>query len=302
MNKSLTVSILGLLMALPACSPDLLGKQDFSAPPDSPATLEHSEVNSIFARGLKQLASGDAEAAQTSFSKVLAAEPDNKDALLGLAESNLSLGHTTDALTLYRDLEADETFQARALQGQGLAYLRDGQNALALTKLSEAVDADQSLWRSWNAMGQIYDSQKAWDEANNAYAFGLSQNPGSIALRNNVGMSLLLQDRPEDALTHFEAALNIDPRNKTAASNRQIALAKLGRYAEALEGVNQQERYIALNNIGYIAMLKGDLKRARHYFNLAAEESPAYYKIAEENLKRVEQMLADQSDHSDQDF
>ncbi|TNE36555.1 MAG: tetratricopeptide repeat protein [Alphaproteobacteria bacterium] len=295
MNKTLIASILGLAVLQSACSSDLLGKQDFSAPPDSPATLQHRDVDSTFARGLRQLADGDAEGAQASFSKVLTAEPDNKDALFGLAESNLALGHTEDARTLYQELVTDDTFRARAFQGQGLAFLRDGQSDRALVNLSSAVDADQSLWRSWNAMGQIYDSREAWDDANNAYAFGLLQNPNSVALRNNVGMSLLLQDKPDEALKHFEAALNIDPRNQTATSNRQITLAKLGRYSEALEGVSQQDRYIALNNIGYIAMLKGDLKRARHYFNLAAEESPAYYKTAEENLKRVEQMLAEQS-------
>lgn len=296
MKSAHKLPIIALLLVQTACSEDLFGKIDFSEPPASPATLEHVNVDSVFARGLRDLADGDAEAAQESFSKVLTIKPTHKDASLGLAESHLALGNANQSLELFRQLQDDDEHRAAALQGQGLSYHRLGDFNLAKRTLSAAVDADQSQWRAWNALGQIYDSEQAWEQSSNAYIFGISQNPNSIAIRNNMGMSLLMQDKPDEALPHFETALNIKPGNETATINRQIALAKLGRYAEALEGISQKERYIALNNIGYIAMTKGELKRARHYFNLAAEESPSYYELAEENLKKVDQMLANETE------
>ena len=43
-------------------------------------------------------------------------------------------------------------------------------------------------------------------------------------------------------------------------------------------------RYAAVNNVGYIAMLRKDRETAIRYFNEAIDEKPSYYETAERNL------------------
>jgi Flp pilus assembly protein TadD len=40
-----------------------------------------------------------------------------------------------------------------------------------------------------------------------------------------------------------------------------------------------------LNNVGYVALLRGELKRAEAYFLRAIESSPSFYQPAAENLR-----------------
>ena len=44
----------------------------------------------------------------------------------------------------------------------------------------------------------------------------------------------------------------------------------------------------ANNNLGYIAMMKGDYAKANHYLQEAITLSPHYYKKANDNLKQLE--------------
>lgn len=53
---------------------------------------------------------------------------------------------------------------------------------------------------------------------------------------------------------------------------------------DALAGVGMAQLPEVLNNLGYVAMVKGDLPVAEAYFTRAIEASPSYYRIAAENL------------------
>jgi Flp pilus assembly protein TadD len=281
-----------LFLGLSACANnDLLeGAPDQLAA--SPETLQHLDVDSALAQGLRLLSEGKAEEAQKSFSRILKIEPETPKATLGLAESYLSLGQGEAALELFSALEGEAELKTLAIQGQGLAHYRMGNSQLAKEKLSQATTEDNKLWRAWNVLGQLADTEKTWEVADNHYVTAIEQNPRAASPLNNHGMSLLMRGNFPAALARFNESLALNPRSATAQSNRRIALSMMGRYEDALQGVPSEERHIALNNVGYIAMTRGDLKEARYYFNLSAEESPTYYETAEENLNSVEHLLA----------
>jgi Tfp pilus assembly protein PilF len=292
MKSSKYLWLLILSFTLAGCTESFFAQDPIDGQETTTSTLAHVDIDTVLAQGLRDLGNGDAEKAQESFSKVLTVKPESTQASLGLAESQLALGQANESLQLFAALETQPELRAVALQGQGLSHYRLGRRDLAKQFLGDAINVDGTLWRSWNALGQLHDADEDWEAANTAYQTGIAENPNSASLHNNKGMSLLMQEKVEAALAEFDQAVALNSGLKTAASNRQIALAMLGRYSEALKGVPQGERYIVLNNIGYIAMTKGDLKRARHYFNLAAEESPSYYEQAEENLRNVEQLMS----------
>jgi Flp pilus assembly protein TadD len=208
-------------------------------------------------------------------------------ARLAMAEVLLGLDRPHEALTRFEALQTDPAFQTRAWQGMGLALLAIGNAGEAETQLDRAVAADASLWRAWAGLGRAHDQQKDWIAAAAAYEQGLEASPGSPLLLNNQGMSLLLQHRYAEAAISFEQAIAHDPTLETARTNLRIALAWQGRYEEALVGLQPGERANSINNIGFVAMLRGDHPAAQRYFAQAMEASPTYHQSAAANLETL---------------
>lgn len=204
-----------------------------------------------------------------------------------MADVLLGLDRPKDALARFETVQSDDAFRARAWQGMGLALLAMGNTTAAIPQLNSALEADPSLWRSWAALGRAYDKEKRWSEAAAAYDKGLAVSPTPAVIANNMGISLLLQKRYAEAATQFEKAMAQDPALDTARSNLRIALAWQGRYAEALAGLQPGERPDALNNVGYVAMLRDDHKDAQQYFAQALESSPTYHNGAAMNLEAL---------------
>ena len=204
-----------------------------------------------------------------------------------MAEVLLGMDRPHEALARFEAVQSDPAYQTLAWQGMGLAQLAIGEAGQAATQLDRAVAADPSLWRAWAGLGRAYDQHKRWTESAAAYQRGLEANPGSAAILNNQGMSLLLQHRYPEAAGAFEQAIARDPALETARANLRIALAWQGRYDEALIALQSAERADSLNNIGYVAMLRGDLRTAQRYFAQAMEVSPIYHYGAAANLETL---------------
>jgi Flp pilus assembly protein TadD len=229
-------------------------------------------------------------AAREKFARLVAGEPQNAAAKVGLAESLLALGDYPNALGAFKLLADDPAHRGVALQGEGLALLALGQADAAGPLLLEAVKADPASWRAWNALGQYYDSRQEWALAGAAYERALAGGPGKAIVLNNEGMSLMLQKQYPEASGRFEAALRANPRLDAARNNLRLALAWQGRYEEAASNPGQGEAASILNNVGYVAMLRGDYGQAQVYLLKSTEMSPSFNKVAWDNLHLLEAM------------
>lgn len=222
---------------------------------------------------------------------VLRAEPDHLPAQLGLGEAYLASGANADALSLFTavlDTPAVEDapeFRSAARQGRGISLLRLGRVDEAQIVLSEVATADPTLWRAWNALGQAFDGLGDWNRARESYEQALWTAPKPARIRNNIGVSLMREGDHASALAQFGEALRADPDLEIARANLRIALAFQGRYVEALAGVPEKDLPDVLNNIGYIALMRGDYARAEAYFMRALEQSASFYEPAWKNLQ-----------------
>jgi Flp pilus assembly protein TadD len=216
------------------------------------------------------------EVAVSRFRRVLQQDPAHAGEKLGLAEAHLGLGAPSEALKAFTELTGAPEVRPAALQGKGIALLLMGQAQQAHEALREAVSEDRSLWRAWNALGRYYDFQRDWAKAQTAYEQAITAAPSPAVIYNNRGMSALSQSRYEEAVSHFTEALRLDSNLEIAESNLRLALAFQGNYAEAISGIGHDELPMALNNIGYIALLRGDYTRAEAYFLRAIETSPSF--------------------------
>lgn len=222
---------------------------------------------------------------------VLQDDPDHLEALLGLGEAQLASRDSVQALATFAaivgrpDVDQLSPIWSRARQGQGIAELRLGRLEQAHATLSEAATWDPTLWRTWNALGQALDSLGRWSEARTAYEQAMWGAPDPARIHNNLGMSFLHSGDGARAIDHFGTALQLDADLAVAQANLRLALAFEGNYVEALSGVSEKELPDVLNNVGYVALLRGDYPRAEAYFSRALEVSPSFYEPAWKNLQ-----------------
>lgn len=212
-------------------------------------------------------------------------------AKLVTGEVLLGLSSPKEALAQFQSIQSDEAYRARAYQGMGLSLMALDDLSAAQPQLDRAVAADPSLWRAWMALGRIDDAKKNWQDGQTAYEKALALQPDSPIIVNNMGMSLMLQHRYAEAAQTFQRVLAIDPGMEMTRANLRIALAWQGRYDEALVGARTDSRADALNNVGYVAMLRGDQEAAQKYFAQALEISPTYHERAARNLETLKLLV-----------
>jgi Flp pilus assembly protein TadD len=249
------------------------------------ALLEQAEAD-VAARRFKM--------AEQRLARLDQATAEQPRAQYAIAEVLLGLGQPKDALQKFDALQKDAVFGGRAQQGMGLSLLAMEDAAAAEAPLQRAVSSDPNLWRAWTALGRIHDQQGRWSEADEAYAKALKASPSAAMVVNNMGMSKVLQHRYDEAAALFQKALAEDPGLDTARSNLRIALAWQGRYEEALLGAEDAERSDALNNVGYIAMLRGDYRESQKYLAQAIAGSPTYHVAAVRNLDMLKLLVRSQ--------
>lgn len=216
--------------------------------------------------------------------RVLAAEPEHVRARLIHAELRFARGDREAAAERFGALTEEPTVAARALQGRGLSLLLLGKKQLGYDLLVQAVEQDPLLWRAWNGLGYFYDTQGEWEKATEAYSQAIAANSESAMVYNNRGFSRLMQDRLEEAVADFNRAIELDPDFSLAQDNLRLAHAWSGRYIRAMSGADQRNMAKILNNIGYVALMRGDYKNAEAYLNRAMEVDPAYNVVASRNL------------------
>lgn len=262
--------------------------EESAAPPQAEPGLGEP-VGLAVARGEALLGSRQFEAALAKFGSALSREPDNIQAMLGQAEAQLGLHQLVDALAGFESVMETEPLRARALQGRGITLILMGRDDLGQPLLLQAVEQDPGLWRAWNAIGRNHAIDGDAEKALASYDRALIANNRAAPVYNNRGMTLIMAMRYSEAESSFRNALVLDPALEAAKMNLRLALAWQGRYEEAVADLKRGDAPRILNNIGFVAMERGDYTTAKMFFTKAMELSPSYYPVAAKNLEYLEE-------------
>jgi Flp pilus assembly protein TadD len=107
-------------------------------------------------------------------------------------------------------------------------------------------------------------------------------------------MSYFFKGDYEQAVQAFRESLERTPNQTKVYNNLGLALAKLGRYEEALKAFKQAgDEAKAYNNLGVLYVGQKQYQEAIAAFEKAIQLSPAYFTKAAENLKIARQALAE---------
>jgi Flp pilus assembly protein TadD len=184
---------------------------------------------------------------------------------------------------------------AIGLQSLGLLYLRIGKHEEALQLLERAVTADATLWRAHNGIGIIQDRLGNNSEAVSAFDAALEIKPDSVSILNNRGYSHYLAGNYREAAIDLTAAASAG--SEQAWRNLGLVLARQKQYEKAVQTITRvADPAVAYNDVGYVAMRLGDHEAAAFYFEEAIRLSPRYFEAAHKNLEALREQGAAAAD------
>ena len=129
-------------------------------------------------------------------------------------------------------------------------------------------------------------------EAISHYEHSLRLNPNIAEVHNNLGLALAGEGRIQEAITHYEQALRLDPVNVEAHNDLAIALVGLNKLPQAVEHFEQAVRINpnlaeANYNLGLALVRLGKVPEAIAHWKEALRLKPDYTE-AQEGLARLQ--------------
>jgi|JTFP01.1.fsa_nt_gb Tfp pilus assembly protein PilF len=168
----------------------------------------------------------------------------------------------------------------------GVAELKNNNPTSALASFLEAEKLDRRNPDIQEGLAQAYHRKKAYAEAEKHYLNAIRMRPDEPRFHNNIGTLYLDMQRPDEALTYLEKAVNnlLFPSPEIPLTGIGIArflksdyLGAVSAYREAL-GKNPQyvEAYLRL---GEVLSVLGQVDRALVEYRKALVLSPQYGRL-----------------------
>ncbi len=165
-----------------------------------------SHLNPTLGKAYQSFLSGDSGTAQQLYRKVLQQEPNNRDALLGMAAIALKQKQAGQAAAYYSKLLDLDPADPEALAGLiGLQGQSDPTQSESRLKkvLAQNPQADAAHF----ALGNLYTQQSRWAEAQQSYFRAYSSAPGNADYAFNLAVSLDHLNQSKLALDYYQRAL-----------------------------------------------------------------------------------------------
>lgn len=199
----------------------------------------------IMARGLRGI--GPSHDVQNQMSGTVQSGSDDAETLFSRAEFLRGQKRYGEALELYRDIiKADPDF-ALVYAGMGDSFYRLGRYEEAVSSMKKVFELlpDFPMAPTLHYfMGQALRELGRYDEAEEHYKSTLRTAPNFKEGLNSLAGLLMVQERYEEALGHYQTLVEIEPGNAVVHSQIGIALFKTGKTEEALASL---DRALSLN-------------------------------------------------------
>jgi Tfp pilus assembly protein PilF len=165
-----------------------------------------SQLNPTLGKAYQSFLSGDTGTAQQLYHKVLQQEPNNRDALLGMAAIALKHNQAGQAAAYYGKLLELDPADPEALAGLiGLQGQSDP--AQSESRLKKVLMQNPQAGAAHFALGNLYTQQSRWAEAQQSYFRAYSSAPGNADYAFNLAVSLDHLNQGKLALDYYQRAL-----------------------------------------------------------------------------------------------
>ena len=178
-----------------------------SAPIEVRRTEGARAVSPALAGAYQSFLAGDASAARSQYQRVLQQDPDNRDALLGMAAVAQKRAQADEAGAFYARLLELNPSDAEAVAG--MASVQRGDPGQAESRLKGVLAASPDTGSALYALGNLYAQQARWSEAQQAYFRAVGTAPSNPAYAFNLAVSLDKLDQKNLALDYYRRALQL---------------------------------------------------------------------------------------------
>lgn len=151
---------------------------------------------------------------------------------LDAAREHLAADRLDEARALYAQALTEDAGDVRALRGMGVLEARAGCLGAAEDWLRRALEVAPEDATALNDLGETLRLQGRADEARAVFESALRIDPDDAQVRNNLGV-LEMDSDPERAQACFLAAIRLAPEFAPAYNNLGVLLERQGNYDDA---------------------------------------------------------------------
>lgn len=234
---------------------------------------------------------GDETNITATLNKALEVDPYDARAMVKLAELNLlkqnynlAFGYIDNALKV-------NTFNPKAYFVRGMTYMARQDTVSALKNFMIAREQDNSFYDPQREICAIYWAQH--NPLTESFMRSMMANfPDQPMVRYDLAMFLQDNGNPEEALSHYDTLLMLQPGNSRLLFNKgYVNFVYLGNNEQALNYFNQalqsDPNYIdALYNKGHVYEQMGDFVQAKAIYKQVLNQYPNY-QLAIDGMNRV---------------
>ena len=251
-GRLITLLAAGSLLA--ACSPTTTGG------PGSPARLAERSANA-----------GDFQTAAAFYQQAFDANPKSVEALVGLGRSFTGLGQYARAEQALVEAQNRRPGDPAVLLELARTQLAAGRAQAALGNLDVAIRKRPRDIAIITARGIALDRLSQHTEAQQTYRRGLALDPTNFVLMSNLGLSLGLSGRTDEAITILRELVRDGAATANTRGNLALVYGLAGREREASAtlAVDLNPSQIQ-NNLAYYRTLREMLRRGKPIGNLDA--------------------------------
>ncbi len=154
---------------------------------------------------------------------------------LTVAEQAQAAGEYEVALALFREILAEQPTETRAYLGIGDIYLEQENFRTAEPYYERAARIEPRNYRAQSSYGQVLQLLSRFVEAVQVYHRALILDPDGLEANLGLGSTYLEMDEPEHAVAFAEKAVIVDPTNGKARGNLGMVYEANGRAEDAIE-------------------------------------------------------------------
>ena len=232
--------------------------------------------------GLAQAGVGNPEAAKESWGKTLELEPNHLEASHALARLSYATGALDAALTAARDLQTNFTSTPAGyiLEGDVLGRQGRAQEAIVAYQAAQAIQPQSAVAAKVTA---AYRQLGELDTAHQSLVAWLESHPGDVAIRTALAASYHSSGNKQEALKHYESALNLNDNNAIVLNNmawiyyEQEDARALDTAKRAYELV--PDRAEIADTYGWFLVQAGQIEQGLSLLARAVDQAPNNYDI-----------------------
>jgi tetratricopeptide (TPR) repeat protein len=245
-------------------------------------TASKDSAVAFIAEGRLRQAQGQFDKASAAYERATALAPNDPEPLLSLVKLDVAQGHADRARTRLETLLAarpDHLF-GHGLLGEVLAL--SGHSQEADVQFREASRVNPKWITPWLDWGGLWLAQKQPDQAVQVIQAGLKANPDSEELHMLLALAYSGQGQIDNAITAYDGALRLNPRNVLVANNLAVLLVDYKGDPQSLQKAFALSRDfekdaphpLFLDTLGWVRFKMGQQEEALRLMKNAVAKSP----------------------------